>query len=112
MTARFCIFLFTVLLTGCAGDTGLRCEYSAGNLDAVKAQVATLKAGGTTASEVINSLGKPTSVAPVPEGGKTFEYNFVQALSSSSSPGCPPKSQKVTFIFDSRQILQSMQVNF
>jgi len=113
MTARFYVLIFGLLLAGCSGDTGLRCEYSAGNLDAVKAQVATLKAGGTAASEVINTLGKPTSVAPAPEGGgKTFEYNFVQALSSGSSPGCPQKSQKVTFLFDSREILQSMQINF
>jgi hypothetical protein len=46
-----------LLLAGCGGDTGMRCEYSAGNLDAIKAQVATLKAGGTRENEVIKSLG-------------------------------------------------------
>jgi outer membrane protein assembly factor BamE (lipoprotein component of BamABCDE complex) len=97
----------------CGGDAGLRCEYSAGNLDAIKSQVAKLQAGGTTTSDVVNSLGKPTSVAPAPDGGgKTFEYSFPQALSSGSSAACPVKSQKVTFVFDSREILQSMQINF
>ncbi len=90
----------------------MRCEYSAGNLDAIKAQVATLKAGGTTAAEVTKSMGKPTSVAPTADGGKTFEYSYSQTLSADSSPACPAKNQKVVFIFDSREILQSMQINF
>jgi hypothetical protein len=112
MTARFCVLAFALLLAACGGDTTIHCEYSAGNLDAIKAQVATLKAGGTTAAEVINSLGKPTSVIPAADGAKTFEYSFPQTLSSGSSPACPAKSQKVTFIFDSHEVLQSMQINF
>jgi hypothetical protein len=77
-----------------------------------QAQVATLKTGGTSEEEVIKSLGKPNSSTPSADGGKTDEYDFTQALSSSSSPACPMKTQKVTFIFDSRNILQSMQINF
>jgi hypothetical protein len=110
---KFCGLIFTLLLAACSGDTGIHCEYSSGNLDAIKAQVGTLKAGGTTAAEVIKSLGKPTTVTPAPDGGgKTFEYDFTQALSANSSPACPAKSQKVSFIFDSKEILQSMQINF
>ena len=112
MTARFCILGFALMLTACGADTGMRCEYSAGNLDAIKTQVASLKAGGTTEEQVIKSLGKPSSSAPSADGGKTDEYDFTQSLSSSSSPACPVKTQKVTFIFDSRNILQSMQINF
>jgi len=112
MTARFCILGFALMLAACGADTGMRCEYSAGNLDAIKAQVSTLKAGGTTEAEVITSLGKPTSSNATPDGGKSDDYNFVQELKAGSSPGCPVKSQKVTFIFDSRNILQSMQINF
>ncbi len=114
MTARFCLFGIVgiaLLLTGCGGDTGMRCEYSAGNLDAIKAQVASLKAGGTTEAEVIKSLGNPTSSTPTPDGGKTDEYEFPQKLSSGSSPACPVKNQKVTFIFDARDVLQSMQIS-
>jgi len=111
--AKFCVLVFVLLLAACGGDTGMRCEYSAGNLDAIKAQVATLKAGGTTAEEVAKSLGKPTSVIPAADGGgKTFEYDFPQALSSNSSPACPAKTQKVAFIFDAHEVLQSMQINF
>ena len=113
MNAKICTLALALLLAACGGgDKGLRCEYSAGNLDRIKEQVATLKAGGTTTSEVVNSLGKPANVSPTADGGKTFEYSFVQALSSSSSPACPVKAQKVTFVFDSREILQSMQINF
>lgn len=101
-----------LLLGGCAGETGMRCEYAAGNLDAIKAQVAGLKAGGTTAADVVKSLGKPTAETPAPGGGKVLEYEFPQALSSGSSPACPLKSQKAAFSFNSREILQSMQINF
>jgi hypothetical protein len=112
MTVRFCLLGIALLLAGCGGDTGMRCEYAAGNLDAIKAQVATLKAGGTRENEVIKSLGNPTNSTPTPDGGKTDEYEFPQKLSSSSSPGCPVKNQKVSFIFDSRDVLQSMQISF
>jgi hypothetical protein len=112
MTGRLCILGIATLLAGCGGDQGMRCEYSAGNLDAIKAQVGTLKAGGTRESDVIKSLGDPTNSVPTPDGGKTDEYEFPQKLSSSSSPGCPVKSQKVTFTFDARDVLQSMQINF
>jgi hypothetical protein len=115
MTARFCALAlaFALLLAACGGDTGIHCEYSAGNLDAIKAQVATLKAGGTPASDVIKTLGKPTSVTPTAaDGTKSFEYDFPQALSSGSSPACPAKTQRVTFTFDAHDILQSMQINF
>jgi hypothetical protein len=113
MTVRFCLLGIALLLVaGCGGDAGMRCEYSAGNLDAIKAQVSTLKAGGTRASEVIKSLGNPTNSTPAPDGGKTDEYEFPQKLTSDSSPGCPVKNQKVSFIFDARDVLQSMQINF
>jgi len=112
MTARFGVLVFALLLAACSGDTGIHCEYSAGNLDAIKAQAATLKAGGTTASEVIKSLGKPTVVTPGADGAKTFEYDFPQPLSSNSSPACPAKTQKVVFSFDTHEVLQSMQINF
>ena len=112
MAAKLYVLAFALLLAGCGGDTAMRCEYSAGNLDTIKSQVAAMKAGGTTTSDVVKSLGKPTSIAPGQDGGKTYEYSFPQALSSGSSPACPVKSQKVTFVFDSREILQSMQINF
>jgi hypothetical protein len=112
MTARFGVLGMVVLLAGCGGQTGMRCEYAAGNLDAIKAQVATLKAGGTREAEVVKSLGDPATSAPTPDGGKSDTYEFPQPLTSSSSPACPVKSQKVTFIFDSRGVLQSMQINF
>lgn len=112
MTVRFYIPALALLLVGCGGDAGLRCEYAAGNLDAIKAQVSTLKAGGTTAPDVVKSLGKPTAETPAPGGGKVLEYEFPQALSSGSSPACPLKAQKAAFTFDSREILQSMQINF
>jgi len=112
MAARFGILGLVLLLAACGGETGMRCEYSGGNLDAIKAQVATLKAGGTSEDEVIKTLGKPASSTPSTDGGKSDEYDFTQALSSNSSPGCPMKTQKVTFVFDSRNILQSMQINF
>ena len=112
MTAKFCVLVFALLAAGCSGEPAMRCEYSAGNLEAIKAQVTSLQAGGTTGSDVIKSLGKPTSVTPAADGGKIFEYNFPQPLSPGSSPACPVKSQKMTFSFDSREILQSMQINF
>jgi hypothetical protein len=99
-------------LAACGGETGMRCEYSAGNLDAIKAQVATLKAGGTTSAEVVKALGKPAADTPAADGGKTYEYDFPQPLSANSSPACPVKSQKVTFIFSPKDVLQSMQINF
>jgi hypothetical protein len=110
--AAFCVLGLALLLAACGGDTGMHCEYSGGNLDAIKAQVATLKAGSTTEEEVIKSLGKPNSSAPSADGGKTDEYDFTQTLGSASSPACPIKTQKVTFVFDLRNILQSMQINF
>jgi hypothetical protein len=112
MKAKFCTLGCALLLAACSGEGGLHCEYSAGNLDAIKAQVASLKAGGTTEGEVIKSLGKPASSAPSADGGKTDEFDFPQALTANSSPACPVKTQKVTFVFDSRNILQSMQINF
>lgn len=112
MTARFCILGLVLLLAACGGEQGMRCNYSPGNLDAIKAQVATLKAGGTTAAEVVKALGKPTDQTPTPDGGNSYEYNFPQPLSSDSSPACPAKSQKVTFVFNAKDVLQSMQINF
>ena len=112
MKPRLCVLLFALFLVGCGSDNMMRCEYSAGNLDAIKAQVATLKAGGTTAAEVKKSLGEPTSTAAAPDGGKVFEYEFPQKLSSASSPACPEKTQKVAFTFDAREILRTMQINF
>jgi hypothetical protein len=112
MTAKFCVLGFTLLLAACGGDTTMRCEYAAGNLDAIKSQVATLKAGGTTAAEVKKTLGEPASTTPTPDGGKVFTYDFPQKLTSSSSAGCPEKTQKMAFTFDSREILRSMQINF
>lgn len=112
MTAKFCVLAFALLLAACGGETGMRCEYSAGNLDAIKAQVATLKAGGTTSADVTKALGQPTTTTPGPDGGKVFEYDFPQTLSASSSPACPVKSQKVAFTFDGKEILRSMQINF
>ena len=109
---RFCVLMTALLLAACSGEQGMRCDYAAGNLDAIKAQVATLKAGGTREAEVIKSLGNPTNSRPTPDGGKTDEFEFPQKLSSDSSPACPVKNQKVTFIFDSRDVLQSMQINF
>ena len=111
MTVRFCLLGIAFLLAGCGGDAGMRCEYSAGNLDAIKAQVASLKAGGTTEAEVIKSLGNPTNSTPTPEGGKTDEYEFPQKLSSGSSAAYPVKNQKVSFVFDARNVLQSMQIS-
>jgi len=112
MMLRFGILALALGLAACGGDTGMRCEYSAGNLDAIKAQVATLKAGGTTAAEIVKSLGKPSADTPTPDGGKTYEYEFPQPLSAGSSPACPAKSQKVSFIFNAKDVLQSMQINF
>lgn len=112
MTARLCGLVLVLLLAACGGETGMRCEYSAGDLDAIKAQVATLKAGGTTLSDVTRQLGQPTSTTPTENGGKTVQYDFPQKLSSSSSPGCPEKTQTAAFTFDSREILRSMQINF
>src|SRR5689334_7907826 len=76
MSGRFCALAVALLLAACSSERGLRCEYSSGNLDKIKQQVATLKSGGTTASEVANTLGKPTNISPTPDGGKAFEYNF------------------------------------
>jgi hypothetical protein len=112
MTARFCVLAFGLLLAACSGETGMRCEYAAGNLDAIKAQVANLKAGGTTLSDVTKSLGQPAMTTPAPDGGKTVEYDYPQKLSSASSPACPEKTQKISFTFDSREVLRSMQINF
>ena len=112
MSARFCVLALALMLAACGGEQGMRCEYSPGNLDAIKSQVAGLKAGGTTSAEVVKSLGKPASDTPTPDGGKTYEYEFPQPLSSDSSPACPVKSQKVTFIFNAKDVLQSMQINF
>ena len=100
-----------LLLAACSGEKGMRCEYSAGNLDAIKAQISTLKAGGTTSAEVVKSLGKPNADTPTPDGGKTYEYEFQQPLTSDSSPACPAKSQKMTFIFSAKDVLQSVQIN-
>ena len=112
MTMRFCVFGLALLLAACGSEQGMHCEYSPGNLDAIKAQVAGMKAGGTTAAEVVKSLGKPANETPTQDGGKTYEYDFPQPLTASSSPACPTKSQKVTFIFNARDVLQSMQINF
>jgi hypothetical protein len=76
MTARFGILGLALLLAACGGETGMRCEYSGGNLDAIKAQVATLKAGGTSEDEVVKTLGKPASSTPSADGGKSDEYDF------------------------------------
>jgi hypothetical protein len=112
MTAKFCALVFALLLAACGGETGMRCEYAAGNLDAIKAQVANLKAGGTTVSDVTKSLGQPATTTAAPNGGKVLEYDYPQKLSSASSPACPEKTQKISFAFDSREVLQSMQINF
>jgi len=112
MTAKLWVLGFALLLAACGGDTTMRCEYAAGNLDAIKSQVAALKAGGTTAAEVKKTLGEPASVTPSPDGGKVYEYDFPQKLSAASSPACPEKTQKMAFTFDSREILRSMQINF
>lgn len=112
MTVRFYVLGLALLLAACGGEQGMRCEYSPGNLDAIKAQVSGMKAGGTTSAEVVKSLGKPANESPTPDGGKTYEYDFPQPLAASSSPACPTKSQKVTFIFNGRDVLQSMQINF
>jgi hypothetical protein len=113
MTPRALILPFLLLLAACGGgEQGMRCNYSSGNLDAIKAQVTTLKAGGTTSAEVVKALGKPTDQTPTPDGGNTYEYDFPQPLSADSSPACPAKSQKVTFIFTAKDVLQSMQINF
>lgn len=101
-----------LLLAACGGEQGMRCEYSSGNLDAIKAQVSDLKAGGTRLSDVTKALGQPTSTIPADNGGKTLQYDFPQKLSSSSSPGCPEKTQTAAFTFDDREILRSMQINF
>ena len=112
MLARVCVLGFAMLLAACSSEQGMRCNYSAGNLDAIKTQVAGLKAGGTTSAEVVKALGKPAADTPTADGGKTYEYDFPQPLTSDSSPACPAKSQKVTFIFNPRDVLQSMQINF
>lgn len=113
MPARFLALGLVMLLAACGGgEQGMRCNYSSGNLDAIKAQVATLKAGGTTSAEVVKALGKPASQSPAPDGGNTYEYDFPQPLSADSSPACPAKSQKVTFVFNAKDVLQSMQINF
>jgi hypothetical protein len=112
MTAKFCVLAVALLLAACGGETGMRCEYAAGNLDAIKAQVANLKAGGTTVSDVTKSLGQPAATTPTPNGGKVLEYDYPQKLSSASSPACPEKTQKISFTFDSREVMQSMQINF
>ena len=112
MSGKAGTLALVLLLTACSSDKGLHCEYSAGNLDVIKQQVSKLKAGGTSAAEVSDTLGKPSNITPIPEGGKMYEYNFPQKLSSDSSPACPIKTQKVTFVFDGREILQSMQINF
>ena len=67
MSGRFCVLGLVLLLAACGGEQGMRCEYSPGNLDAIKTQVAGLKAGGTTSSEVVKALGKPAAdAAPEP----------------------------------------------
>ena len=43
MTAKFCVLALALLLAACGGDTGMRCRISAGNLDAIKAQVLTMR---------------------------------------------------------------------
>lgn len=112
MIARFGLLGLVLMLAACGSEQGVRCEYSAGNLDAIKSQVAGLKAGGTTSADVVKSLGRPASETPTPDGGKTYEYDFPQPLSANSSPACPAKSQKATFVFNARDVLQSMQINF
>jgi hypothetical protein len=113
MTARLWVLSLALLLAGCGGgDQGMRCNYSSGNLDAIKAQVAALKAAGTTSAEVVKTLGKPTNQSPTADGGNSYDYDFPQPLSSDSSPACPAKSQKVTLIFSAKDVLQSMQINF
>ena len=112
MTARICVLGLALLLAACGSEQGMRCEYAAGNLDAIKAQVANLKAGGTTLSDVTKSLGQPANTTPAPDGGKVVEYDYPQKLSSSSSAACPEKNQKISFTFDSREVLRSMQINF
>jgi hypothetical protein len=113
MAVRFWVLGLGLLLAACGGgEQGMRCNYSSGDLDAIKAQVAALKAAGTTSAEVVKTLGKPTNQTPTPDGGNSYEYDFPQPLSSDSSPACPAKSQKVTLIFNARDVLQSMQINF
>lgn len=112
MLAKFCVLAFALALAACSSEQGMRCNYAAGNLDAIKTQVAGLKAGGTTSAEVVKSLGKPAAETPAADGGKTLEYDFPQPLSSDSSPACPAKTQKATFIFNAKDVLQSMQINF
>jgi outer membrane protein assembly factor BamE (lipoprotein component of BamABCDE complex) len=112
MNAKHCVLLVGLLLAGCGGDAGMRCEYSAGNLDAIKTQVASLKAGGTTAADVVKVLGQPAATTAAPDGGKVFEYSYPQKLTAASSPACPEKTQKMSLSFDSREVLRSMQINF
>jgi hypothetical protein len=112
MTAKFCALACALLLAACGGETGMRCEYAAGNLDAIKAQVASLKTGGTTLSDVTKSPGQPAATTPTPDGGKMLEYDYPQKLSSASSTACPEKTQKISFTFDSREVMRSMQINF
>ena len=112
MKARFGVLALVLLLAACGGEQTMKCEYAGGNLDAIKAQVTKLKAGGTTLSDVTKSLGEPASTTAAPNGGKIVEYAYPQKLSSSSSPACPEKTQKMSFTFDSREVLQSMQINF
>jgi hypothetical protein len=112
MTVRFFALGLVLLLAACGGQAGMKCDYAPGNLDAIKSQVAGLKAGGTTAAEVKKQLGEPNSVTPGPDGGKVYEYDFPQPLSASSSPACPEKTQKVAFTFDAKDILRSMQIIF
>jgi outer membrane protein assembly factor BamE (lipoprotein component of BamABCDE complex) len=112
MKARFCTLALVLLLAACSSEPGMRCEYAAGNLDAIKAQVANLKSGGTTAADVVKVLGQPAATTPAPDGGKVFEYDYPQKLTASSSPACPEKTQKMSLSFDSREVLRSMQINF
>ena len=112
MTGRFWVLGLVLLLAACGGESGMRRSIPPAISRAIKKQVGGLKAGGTTSAEVVKSLGKPSADSPAPDGGKTYEYEFPQPLTSDSSPACPAKSQKVTFIFNARDVLQSMQINF
>jgi hypothetical protein len=57
-------------------------------------------------------LGKPSNENPDPMPRQGSSTRFPAAAQRQFVAGLPAKSQKVTFIFNARDVLQSMQINF